>query len=182
MRLASVSTSLRPSAPRSSTANSSPPSRATRSVRRNSLRMRAAVSISSESPAAWPSVSFTALKSSRSIRTSVNGWWPATAVATASSISCENVVRLPTPVSGSWWARNETRSSARLRSVMSTMVDSIAGCPPTVMARAYSTTSRSAPVAVRWRTNRSPETAGRSAVPGTSLPMLSARNSARLRP
>ena len=53
-------------------ANSSPPSRATRSVDRTRLEMRSVTATSSASPAAWPSVSLTTLKSSRSMnRTAV---------------------------------------------------------------------------------------------------------------
>ena len=48
------------------TANSSPPSRATRSPSRTSPVIRSVTATRSASPAAWPSVSLTTLKSSRS--------------------------------------------------------------------------------------------------------------------
>ena len=50
----------------SSTPNSSPPSRAARSRSRRSSRRRAATAMSNASPAAWPRLSLTVLKSSRS--------------------------------------------------------------------------------------------------------------------
>ena len=56
-----------PLGPTWSTANSSPPSRATVSPERSSLAMRTDTCCSKESPTAWPSVSFTSLKLSRSM-------------------------------------------------------------------------------------------------------------------
>ena len=55
-----------PSSSVSSSANSSPPSRAARSSLRMQLLIRSATAASRRSPAAWPSVSLTTLKSSRS--------------------------------------------------------------------------------------------------------------------
>ena len=59
--------------PGSSTANSSPPSRATRSPGRTADRSRWPTSTSSPSPTECPSVSLTVLKSSRSISSAVSG-------------------------------------------------------------------------------------------------------------
>ena len=53
--------------PWSITANSSPPRRATVSAGRTQARRRSATATSSSSPTAWPSVSLTVLKSSRSM-------------------------------------------------------------------------------------------------------------------
>ena len=50
-----------------STANSSPPSRASRSLSRTSRPSRTAISCSSRSPWWWPSVSLTSLNRSRSM-------------------------------------------------------------------------------------------------------------------
>ena len=66
--LATASAAMRGSVSRSVSRirNSSPPWRASRSVERTTPRRRTAIRRSSSSPAAWPSESLTALKSSRS--------------------------------------------------------------------------------------------------------------------
>ena len=66
IRLATAFARPSPSSSVSSSANSSPPSRAARSSLRMQLLIRSATAASSRSPAAWPSVSLTTLKSSRS--------------------------------------------------------------------------------------------------------------------
>jgi hypothetical protein len=53
--------------------NSSPPKRATMSPGRRLSRSRAAISASTASPAAWPKVSFTALKRSTSATITAKG-------------------------------------------------------------------------------------------------------------
>ena len=63
----------RPSAPSIRIANSSPPSRATVSALRAQARNRSAAAMSSRSPSAWPRLSFTVLKSSRSRNSTVTG-------------------------------------------------------------------------------------------------------------
>jgi hypothetical protein len=55
------------------TANSSPPSRATRQSPSNAPRTRLATSCSTRSPASWPHMSLTSLKPSRSSRTRAGG-------------------------------------------------------------------------------------------------------------
>ena len=66
MRSATTTTSSGPSRRSSRTANSSPPKRAMVSDGRTHSHSRSATAISSSSPTAWPSVSLTVLKSSRS--------------------------------------------------------------------------------------------------------------------
>jgi hypothetical protein len=88
----------------SSTANSSPPRRAAVSVGRRQPWSRRAAAISSWSPAAWPRLSLTCLKSSRSMN------------STASSTRSANRVRLARPVSPSWKAWWTSLASSFLRS------------------------------------------------------------------
>ncbi len=57
------------------TTNSSPPSRAGRSAWRTLWRRQLAVRTSTASPAAWPWLSLTCLKWSRSIISSASGRW-----------------------------------------------------------------------------------------------------------
>ncbi len=103
-RLRSCSSSVR-------MANSSPPSRATRSPWRTRPLMRSVTAMRSESPAAWPSVSLITLKSSRSMnRTAVILCSAATASCVPrvrSSVSW-NMRRLAAPVSESRSARSCT--------------------------------------------------------------------------
>ena len=74
------SSSARPSGPAecsSRMANSSPPRRATVSAARAQERNRSAAAMRSRSPSAWPRLSFTRLKSSRSRKRTVIGFdWP----------------------------------------------------------------------------------------------------------
>ncbi len=99
------------------TANSSPPKRATRSSSRTVPIRRSATTCSTESPVSWPWVSFTGLKSSRSTSATV------TAPVTPSR-RWRRAERLPAPVSGSvtasrrsvWWRRcsPSTRLASRM--------------------------------------------------------------------
>ena len=111
-----------------STANSSPPSRATRSLA--AVRSRAAVPRSRAAagrPIACPKLSLISLKSSRSAKSSATGrpcCWCASSATTSRS---RNSARLARPVSGSWYAwwcsrcwPSETRASS---TVLSTMVN-----------------------------------------------------------
>ena len=63
---ASAPTALGSVTPSTRMANSSPPNRATRSSCPTASLMRSTTSLSRRSPMAWPSVSFTSLKSSMS--------------------------------------------------------------------------------------------------------------------
>ena len=96
-----------------STANSSPPRRATRSPSRTRPPIRSVMATSRSSPAAWPMVSFTILKSSMSMNSTaatVSRRSPSTAT-TRSRVSW-NERRLATPVSASSSARSWTRRSS----------------------------------------------------------------------
>ena len=99
----------------STIANSSPPSRQTVSSARSVARMRRATSHSSRSPAWWPRLSLTCLKSSRSSsRTATASSLrrrPARAAETLTAY-CERFAR---PVSSSRSARLETSLSALMR-------------------------------------------------------------------
>jgi hypothetical protein len=82
----------------SSTMNSSPPIRATRSEVRVPARSRSAIVWSTLSPAAWPSPSLTALKPSRSRNTSaLRVRWRPARESVRSSVSRKNE-RLGSPV------------------------------------------------------------------------------------
>jgi hypothetical protein len=82
----------------SSTANSSPPSRAHMSSGRTLPRNRAATTRSSSSPAMWPNRSLIALKSSRSMNSSARC---RSGSAMANSRAAVNAARLARPVSPS---------------------------------------------------------------------------------
>ena len=58
--------------------------------------------LSSASPTSWPSVSFTVLKLSRSMKSSAAVLWWRRACATASRARSENIARFGSPVSVSW--------------------------------------------------------------------------------
>ena len=103
----------------SSSRNSSPPCRATRSVSRVHPRSRSASCSQQRSPAWWPSESFTSLKLSRSRKSTPTPRSCRRARAIAISSISSKSARFGRPVSLSWYARNATCSSARLRSVMS---------------------------------------------------------------
>ena len=79
------------------TANSSPPSRAHVSSGRRQLSSRRATSISSSSPAAWPRLSLTVLKSSRSTKRTANRFWRRTPAVerVADAVGEERAVREP---------------------------------------------------------------------------------------
>ena len=100
--------------PRSSrTANSSPPSRAGRSLVRRQERRRRVKATSSSSPISWPKRSLTCLKSSRSRKSTTAR--PSGRAIAASTCSV-NSARLASPVSGSWWARCSSRSRSSVSS------------------------------------------------------------------
>ena len=109
-RVESVCTVSALSCPGRNRANSSPPSRASRSSSRRRPRRRSVNTFSSASPTPWPCVSLTGLKRSRSSMTSapvrrLRMWW---------STSRWKAVRLSRPVSGSCRARCAiSRSLAR---------------------------------------------------------------------
>ena len=108
----------------STTRNSSPPWRDTTSTPRNALGMRPAMIFSSASPATWPSESLTALKLSRSMKSTAACVQRRFAVAsTNSSRSCSSA-RFGRPVSRSWCARKSMRASDALRRRMSRTMDS----------------------------------------------------------
>ena len=122
------SSSLRPSAPAACSiriANSSPPSRATVSAARAQQRNRSAAEISSRSPSAWPRLSFTRLKSSRSRKSTVIGWACRCARASAWLTRSRNSARLARPVSGSWNAWWVSCSSSRFRSLTSRVLSTM---------------------------------------------------------
>jgi len=110
------STSARCSTPGSSTMNSSPPKRATRSVERRLWMMRCATVCSSVSPIRWPSESLTRLKWSRSMNSSAS----CESLLRAPVMRCSSVsmklIRFGSCVSASWWARWWMRSCAASRS------------------------------------------------------------------
>ena len=99
-----------------STVNSSPARRATVSTWRTAPRMVRAAACSTASPTAWPSLSFTALKPSRSTNTTMQERPLRCARSIASCRRCSNMRRLGRPVSGSWWARWAMASRLRLSS------------------------------------------------------------------
>ena len=81
----------------SSTANSSPPTRATRSAPGTAASRRGPISRSRRSPAAWPSVSLSSLKWSRSISSSASLDLIARAAVVASSSLANSLRRLARP-------------------------------------------------------------------------------------
>ena len=87
--------------PGSSTMNSSPPKRATRSVLRTRSPRRLARVLSSASPAAWPSESLTRLKWSRSMNSSASRVSEARAATIRCSSWLNSAWRLARPVSAS---------------------------------------------------------------------------------
>ena len=102
--------------PLSSTTNSSPPKRATRSPARSAPVMRCATVFSSASPTRWPSESLTRLKWSRSMNSSASVLPWASACGISASMCSMNAVRLGSPVSASWCARWWMRLRASRRS------------------------------------------------------------------
>ncbi|MNV23767.1 hypothetical protein D3C71_1148010 [compost metagenome] len=117
MRWENSSAEARPSPHWSTIANSSPPSRATTSCAEIIETIRLATSTSIWSPAAWPMLSLTSLKRSRSRNSTAKPWLSlARARTIASSNRSSRCRRLGSPVSAScmaWWVR---RCSARRRS------------------------------------------------------------------
>jgi len=99
----------------STTANSSPPSRATVSPARRQCCMRVPIARSSSSPEPWPSVSFTRLKRSRSTKSSPTCQSLRRACMSACSRRSRKSARFGSPVSGSDCASQAILSSASLR-------------------------------------------------------------------
>ncbi|MNV38888.1 hypothetical protein D3C71_1304510 [compost metagenome] len=102
------------------TRNSSPPKRASRPSVPIAVAMRRVASISSSSPALWPSRSLTVLKRSRSMYSTATRQWVGLAMRVARSLSTAS--RFMMPVSGSVRAWMRRVSSACLRAVMSCTV------------------------------------------------------------
>ena len=101
-----------------STTNSSPPSRPTVSQSRTEAERRAATARSSSSPASWPKVSFTFLKSSRSMKNTAMGSPSLRARPRSSCAFWLTKKRLGSPVSESWrawWRSSAVRSSTSSR-------------------------------------------------------------------
>ncbi len=101
-RLATAVAWAEPSRSSSSTPNSSPPSRATVSPGRTQRPSRAPTAARSRSPAAWPRLSLTTLKSSRSMNKTPVRSPVRRARSRAWSTRSLNSRRLASPVSGSW--------------------------------------------------------------------------------
>ncbi len=100
-------------------ANSSPPKRAVVSSGRMTARSRSATATSSWSPASWPRLSFTVLKSSRSEKSTETAPWLRACRASACATRSRKRARLARPVSESWKAWCCSWSSSCFRSVMS---------------------------------------------------------------
>ena len=114
-----VRRSMSPSRFDTSTRNSSPPSRATRSSVSSVAYRRCAISTSSRSPMSWPSESLTALKRSRSMKISAASPPLACRPSRRCWKSRETKLRLGRPVRVSRIASQCARASACLSSVMS---------------------------------------------------------------
>ena len=122
MRSATSVASFGSSSSSMSTANSSPPSRAAVSPARRQLVSRSLTITSSSSPAEWPRLSLTVLKSSRSMNSTAS-WppWRCSRVAAWSTRS-RNSAWFASPVSGSWnawwvssfWSRRCSVTSRKL--------------------------------------------------------------------
>ena len=144
-------------------ANSSPPSRAMRSSSRTRVEIRLVTDTSSSSPAAWPSVSLTILKSSRSMNRTAEVREPCSpAVSSTRSRLAWNERRLAAPVSESRSARSRTRlRSTALRRLSAAMEASWATTPMT---------RRSIPVTASPRCSRTTAPTGRpSATIGATI-------------
>ena len=100
-------------------ANSSPPMRAAVSASRTLIRIRPATATSSSSPAAWPRLSFTALKSSRSRNRTASGPLPRRVRVRPCASRSRNSARFGRPVRESWnaWWRSCCSSEPALRDV-----------------------------------------------------------------
>ncbi len=86
------------------TTNSSPPNRPTRSDGRSTDAMRSATSARTSSPAAWPSESLTSLKLSRSMNSTPTRELDRRAARRSASSMSRIQARLRSPVSASWKA------------------------------------------------------------------------------
>ena len=106
-----------------STVNSSPPSRATVSAGRTARRIRSAAWRSSSSPAAWPRLSLTFLKRSRSMKRTAMRSFERRERSTACARRSAKRTRLARPVSGSCSVSSVSRSAASFCSLMSWICD-----------------------------------------------------------
>ena len=102
------------------TANSSPPSRATRCASPTYRVRRPATRISNSSPAGWPKTSLTVLKSSRSRHTTASGTISRRCRSTACSSRSRNSARLASPVRPSRKACRATSDNSRWFSTSTT--------------------------------------------------------------
>ena len=100
---------------RRSTANSSPPRRAAMSEARRTEWRRSPTATSSASPAAWPRLSLTSLKSSRSTNSTIGTIPLGSAASRREATTWVNSDRFARPVSGSceawWWSSSLSRPS-----------------------------------------------------------------------
>ena len=126
----------------SSTANSSPPRRATESPSRTQPSRRSATVFSSSSPAAWPKRSFTDLKPSRSRNSTAICRSCRRDRATACSTRSRKSVRFGSPVSES------CRAS---RPISATIVNRASACSPTVASASRACRSASTVARARLR-------------------------------
>src|SRR5829696_2445614 len=151
----------------SSTANSSPPRRAAVSLGRRQPWSRQAAATSSWSPAAWPRLSLTCLKSSRSMNSTARSVWSER--ARACSTRSVNRVRLARPVRPSWNAWWTSWASSSLRSETSRVFST---SPRTLASssRLAATVSECSQVPSRWRTRQvsAAVTPGRRAASATN--------------
>ena len=165
---------------RSRTANSSPPSRAMVSTERVAADSRPATVRSSSSPAAWPRVSLTCLKWSRSTRSSAQS----PPVSMASRVRVCSRVRFGRPVRASWAASCALRSACRRispksRAFCSPRVTPCRNVDRTCWSRSLAAGGR--PVKPRRSTPSSPSRPSsgstRHVVPRSSRPLLEGRAS-----
>ena len=139
----------------SSSANSSPPNRATVSPGRADALSRSPTTTSSWSPTGWPRLSFTTLKSSRSRNSTATGPSSRSARSSAWETRSRNSARLANPVSESWNACRRSCRSRRRRSVTSRLLRTMA--PTSGSSRRLVivvSTSRHSPSARRTRHSR----------------------------
>ena len=129
----------------SSTANSSPPRRATVSPGRTQRHRRRANSCSRRSPTWWPSVSLTSLKRSRSSSRRPVGRPSRSVARTASSSRSCSRTRLARPVSASWVAWWRSRACCSSASVVSRTTATSRLSPSSAMVRRASSTGKVPP-------------------------------------
>ena len=149
MRVASCAMAVVSAMPGRMMANSSPPRRATRSPWRTQASMRCATCLSSSSPRAWPRVSLTSLKLSRSSSSSATLPCRPAALCMAPCSCSRNMARLGRPVSSSKCAWRQISASWRFLSVtsLSTTVVPISRCVVSAIGVTVTSTCSSCP----WR-------------------------------